>query len=169
MKFCRNAIWLVGILWLSACTDSFRVKESPDTKHRVFPDGTYRHDVVLSLPNGQRHQFQGVVKLGPERIEVAGLSFFGTTVFRVVDDKNSREPEVKIFVPQLQAQEGKVREMYSMLKKLLLMPPEQAQKTTLPGGALLRLANYDEHHIPRTMRIANDKFAVDVKVIGYDI
>ena len=168
MNFTIRLSCLCLVTLLFGCATSPRPKVDSQAKNRLFPDGTYRHEVTLMLPNGQQHQFQGVVKLAPERIEVVGLSFFNTTVFRVVDNRKNEPPEVHIYIPQLRPQEAKVREMYGLLKKMLLLPHAEAEKTELPGGGHLSMAGYDERHIPRLLRIQSDKFTVDVKVTSYD-
>lgn len=166
----RRAFLFFCLAWLVGCASSYQVKEgTTPSSDRLFPDGTYRHDVTLSLPNGQQHHFQGVVKLAPDKIEVVGLSFFNTTVFRVIDDRKGGEPDVHIYVPQLKSQEDKVRSLFGTLRDMLLLPPGEIEKRELPGGAKVSVANYDEKHIPRNLKIEGPKFTVDVKVIGYEI
>ena len=147
---------------LTACTSAYHLKDdsltSPD---RVYPNGIYRHEVTLHTADGQTHRFNGVVKLSPQRIEVVGLSFFGTTVFRITDDLRT-EATIEIFVYPLKKHEGRLRKIYVLLKKLLLLSPKGEQKG-------LKLDAYDEHHIPRHVEITGEKYQVEVKVTGYDL
>lgn len=177
---------LLVVLLLTACS-TYRVKNESESRPRLYPNGTYRHSVVLTMPDGKTQSFQGVVSLSDKQIVVVGLSAFGTTVFRLKDDLGSGKQEVEIFIDQLKKHDSKLREFYALLKRLLLLPakgmgqgtekrennpdglPVSLETSGLEHNAKLFFEEYDAHKLPLRIRMEGEKFKVEVTVIGYDI
>jgi hypothetical protein len=173
-------------LALTACS-TFKVKHPIESQNRVYPDGSYRHEVSIQTPDGRKQTFDGVVSLAPDKILVVGLSPFGTTVFRLDDDLKTGTQKVDIFVDQLKKHEAKLRLFYGVLKTMLLLPATSSdgkalhrevgadgllaslETTGLEESAKIEFSNYDDHRIPLRARVTAKKFNVEIRVTGYEL
>jgi hypothetical protein len=152
------------------CT-AYRVKEGGPPRTRVYPDGVYKHSVLITLPDGSLQRFQGVVSLGEKEIIVVGLSAFQTTAFRIKDDLTADKLQVEIFAMPLKRYEAKLREFYRLLRKVFLLPLKElpAEPMQLTAETKLFFEEYDSHQIPLRVKIEGGKFDVEIKVTGYEI
>lgn len=193
---CKVAL-LVLIALLPACAPKkIRTADAPKPsvaalgpRDRLFPFGVYRHDVSLFIPKTEKNSelkfdFNGVVKLAPETIQMVALSHFGTTVFKLNEDLKTGKVTTEIFVDQMKKFESKLPEYYSILRLFLLarLPaenaenklrftktrddglPEEAETTGLEKNATFRFVKYDQLAIPSEVEIAHPAYSVTIKV-----
>jgi len=182
MKRERSLLFFLGMWLLSSCSH-YQIADKDKTTNRLYPDGTYRHDITLELPQGKTQRFQGVVSLTPQTIVIVGLSAFGTTLFRITDKD---QVNVEIFFEPLKKYEPKLQQFYRLLKTMLLLSvnggsADAGIRTTDPHGRLqsmviddrsktrLIFGDYDEHNVPLHVRVEREEFNVDVRVKGYEI
>jgi hypothetical protein len=182
----RRVSWALFFCVLTGCS-SYRVKVNGRPRDRIYPDGIYKHNVKLTLPEGNRQRFEGVVSIGEKEIVVVGLSVFQTTAFRLKDNLSTGDLKVEIFAMPLKQYEAKLREFYLLLRKVFLLPlkddggatiqrenrpdgfPSSVQTKDLKQNAKLIFEEYDVRQIPLRVKIEGANFSVDIKVTGYEI
>lgn len=165
----RNAA-LLGTMLLAGCASTSRVYSGKET-NRLFPDGVYQHDVRVRSADGKEYGFRGVVRLAPDKIAVAGLGPFNSTVFQIVEQRPNGPVEAKIYQAQMAKQEGRLRSFFAALRLLLLADKKSGDRyrVTSPDGPLdVVLEERDEHGVPSRFRLKHEKFTVTVDVVGYE-
>lgn len=164
------------------------------TRDMLFPYGVYKHGVDLTMMKTdtapEKHfEFTGVVKVNADQIQLVGLSYFGTTVFKVLEDRKTGEVKTEVFVEQMKKFESKIPEYYSTLRLFLIarLPletkvkqlkwskidsrgfPIEAETVDFEKNATFRFRSYDLNLIPTEIMIEHPNFTVAVKVSDYDI
>ncbi len=173
------------ILSLAACTH-YQVSDPSKASTQLYPDGNYRHFITMELSGGRSQKFQGVVSIKPESIVIVGLSPFGNSMFRITDSRGKDEPKFDIYFEPLRKYEPKLRQFYSLLRELLILPSNGESKSTsdkvldaqsrlsslnvtADKKTTLTFGNYDLRNIPLHVRIERDDFKVDIEVGEYEI
>ncbi|MEQ1876504.1 MAG: hypothetical protein ABL958_07650 [Bdellovibrionia bacterium] len=175
-------------LIFAACTTAPKTSGTASAdRDRLFPFGTYRHKIGLSVSlekGGTRDMsFDGVVELRAEKVQVIGLSPFGTTEFKITE--SGGKIEIETFRAQLKKAEPRFLEYYSVLRRLFGAKFRREAETELvwgeggsPGPMLLldsksqssfKLLDYDSNAIPLVMEIVHPKFSARIQVAGYEI
>lgn len=159
---------LVLILCLVAgCASPVRKMTEGVKRVRLFPDGVYRHQVSLKLPDGSTREFDGVVSVSPKAITVVGLSGFATTIFRIEEDRPSAAVKTTIYLAPMKKHEAQIERFYKVLRKMMLLPmgaPDQNRFDDVD----VRFSNYDDNHVPDRIEMHNPKFEVSVRTVGYE-
>ncbi len=168
-----KALSLCLLIFLTACstteTKSLTGRRDP---FRLFPNGRYQHQVTLSLPSDKKMDFIGVVKLEDKLIQIAGLTQFGLTAFKIQDDLTTHQVQVEIFIEAMKKHEPKVREYYSVLKHLLTNRQAleiQKNLTWKKDGVDFKFRSFDSQNIPEVILIEHAKFSVTLQVTQYEI
>jgi hypothetical protein len=192
-----KAIWIITLFALSACTSMGKPKAPPLARTLIFPNGIYHHDVELKVPKTAEHEeknfgFNGVVKISDDTIQVVALSPFGTTAFRITEDRVSHGISDEIYLAQMRKFEPKLLEYYSTLRELLTLQWHDEkvsniiwkevsadqlpllieflnEKADPPEKAVFKFIQYDEQKMPIKMEIIGEKFEVKIKVSRYEI
>lgn len=165
-------------------------------REQLFPNGTYKHNVRLELeqapnpekPDEKRFDLKGLAQVQPEMIKVVGLSPFGTTLFKITENRATGEINVETYVDSLKRVESKIRDYYSVLRHMMIAPmkpgkrgamklakansdglPEVVDLKTRDESATLKFENYDKNKIPQRIQITHPRFKVDVEVAGYEV
>ncbi len=193
----RSVAWLALVFCaaLPACAPKkVKMISQGGTRDQLFPYGVYKHDVGLVMAKTdtspeKKFDFTGVVKVNADQIQLVGLSYFGTTVFKVLEDRKTGEVKTEVFVEQMKKFESKIPEYYSTLRLFLIarLPlvsklhqlqwnkidsrgfPLEAATVDLEKNAVFRFKNYDLNNIPTEITIEHPNFTVAVKVSDYDI
>lgn len=185
----RYLAWI--LLALGGCSSPQKTVSGPISLRHVFPYGNYQHHVALQIPGAaknlpRRFEFNGVVQTSEDAIRIAVLSAFGTTAFKINEDRRSGEIKAEIYVDGMKQYEPRLRAYYSTLRLLLLAEnppparsPVQFQKTNAQGfpleatvlkeATLFRFSDYDAHGIPGRIAIEHPQFQVEIEVSGYEI
>lgn len=165
-------------------------------RERIFPAGSYNHDVKLELvrapnpekPGERSFAFKGVVLISGREIRVVALSPFGTTLFKIAENRSTAEVSVVSYVDALKPLEPKFREYYAVLRDMLLAPmapprkgrvrlvksnaqgrPEEIEADQGTEPASFFFSAYDPNGVPLQVRIEHARFKVEVKVVDYEI
>src|SRR5688572_11117891 len=88
------------MLFLTFCTSAPKDPVSPEIIQResLFPNGTYHHSISLYILGPKRDfSFKGIVSLGDEAVKVMGLSMFGTTEFRLEENRKTGDVTIEFF------------------------------------------------------------------------
>jgi len=172
-------------LLLAACTSAPKTAGTATAeRERLFPFGTYRHKVELKA-GGREFGLVGVVELRAERVQVVGLSAFGTTEFRIVESVSDGKIAIEIFREQLKKFEPRILEYYSVLRSLFRAKMKRETETDLvwaenapagparlldpKNGSEFKIFNYDSNAVPLGLEISHPKFSARIKVTGYEI
>ena len=184
---------LVGIL--PACAPKkIKMISQGGTRVLLFPNGVYKHDVGLTMGKTEtseekKFDFTGIVKVNAEQIQLVGLSYFGTTVFKITENRKTGEIKTDVFVEQMKKYESKIPEYYSTLRLFLIasLPletharqltwskidgrgfPVEARTVDYEKNAVFRFKNYDFNSIPTEISIEHPNFTVQIKVRDYDL
>jgi hypothetical protein len=165
-------------LSLSACSSASKKVGSPETlsgREYLFPIGLYKHDVHLTIvgPPERKQHFNGIVRIQPEQIQLAALTPFGTTAFRILEDRKTGQVTADIYVPQMEPLREKLLQYYSNLHQLLTLKtgssPHPGTRITLKDQSVLTLGTFDQNQIPETMKLDGPQFSIDIKVTSYEI
>jgi hypothetical protein len=174
----RTLTLSLAVFLIFGCTTPSKRISSPDViKTAVFPDGIYQHDVALQIHGKegekQNNHFRGVVKLKPEAIQIVSLSPFGTTVFKIIDDRVARKVDKEIYVEEMKPYANKIIEYYIVLKAMLLAERDPLAKgfqmIQVNPDTTIRFDHYDSNHIPGLANIHSPQFDADIKITGYDL
>lgn len=177
---------------VTACATGPKATVLPRT--RLFPLGTYRHTVTIRLksgtlngnPDGPRSQrFLGVVNLQQDKLTILALSPFGTTVFRLVENRSTGVVDLETEIAALKKVESQIVKYLEPMRVLLSQPvplsasksveqirtekdgwPIEFELTTNPSAHVF-LENYDERHIARSARILTEFYDLKVGVDDY--
>jgi len=169
-------------------------QESLVGHERLFPFGTYRHEVRLILPAHadqpeKKFEFSGLVQLKPEAVHVVVFSFLGTTAFKINEDLKTGEIQTEVYVAQLKKFEPRLKEYYAILREVLIAgstppaegsrlkwirtnekgQPTEMQTVGLDKNATFKLEEYDGSGIPNRFLIEHPNFTVEVRVKSYEI
>jgi hypothetical protein len=117
----------------------------------------------------QKFSFQGVVKIGQDRIDVVGLSPFGATLFKLSEERGTGHVEFESFIDSLKGHESKFKEYYAVLKLLLTAPHDFSESFEAMPNTKFIFKKYDKSGIPQQIMIQHPKFSIDITVTGYDI
>jgi hypothetical protein len=162
---------------------------------RLFPNGTYKHEVKLLLParegmpEEKSFNFNGLVRLEDAKIQVVVFSFFGTTAFKIIEDLKTGEVKSEVYVGVLRKFEPRIQDYYKILREVLLAGsvapsegsrlkwvrtddrglPLEVETVGLEKNAVFKLSRFDEHRIPAEFLIEHPHFKVTVKVASYEL
>jgi len=181
-------------LGLMSCASPRKTVSGSVTHEKLFPYGTYMQKVSLTLPakagrEEKNFNFNGVVQLKPDAIHVAGMSFFGTTAFKIDEDRKTGEIKTEVYVEQMKKYEPRLKEYYQILREILIADakpshdsshlkwlrtnekglPVEMETVGFDKNAVFRLDGFDENGIPSEFSIDQDTFSVKVQVSSYDI
>jgi hypothetical protein len=189
---------LIGIsLVMAGCASSKRITTSDYLSQAlIFPYGSYQHHVSIRMQTAAEGEkafnFNGVVQLKPEMIRISALSHFGTTAFRITEDRKTGEIRSEVFVESMKKIEPKIREYYGLLRVLLTAssaPSSNTEKSrslrwdrkdgvgrlleaTTVGvdpESKLSFLSYDKSGIPEKVLLQSPKFSVEIEVAGYEL
>jgi hypothetical protein len=160
----------------------------------LFPYGTYMHKVTLVIPaksgNAEKKlELNGVVQLRAGAVHVVGLSFFGTTAFKIDENRDTGEIKIEVYVDQMKKYEPRLREYYLLLREVLLAKsgpsqnqgrlkviqtneiglPIEMETVGFDSNASFRLSRFDKNGVPAEFAIESARFSVKVEVTGYEI
>jgi hypothetical protein len=141
-------------------------------QNRLFPYGTYEHAVTVKVkrPQEKSYHFNGVVKLGEERIEIVAMSFLGTTEFRIQDDFKTKAIKVDIYRDSVKQFEPRLREYYGILKLIFELPPQPPTDIKWKNQVIhFVVTSYDKDGVPEKIHVVHTDFDIDIKVTSYDI
>ena len=191
----RRPLLLSFLFLLAACSSTgYKKVTHPDLERKtLFPNGVYQHDIQLTIPSQAElaekdFHFNGVVKISSDAIVVVALSPFGTTLFKIAEDRITHKISDEIYMMQMRKFEPKLLEYYSVLRELLVLrgheevSKELVWKETSPEGlpirvelahdqieAVFKFSKYDKNKIPEEITIEGEHFNVKIKVVGYEI
>lgn len=154
-----------------------------------FPNGQYYHSIHLKIlepgKDEREFRFTGAVSIEPDAIHVVGLSPFGTTIFRIDEDRGSGAISAQVYLDAMKKHEQQLRDFYSVIRLLLLTKKtagSDLKRDSLgrpldanisgPGvesGLHFLFNHYDEHGVPDRVQILAPRFQVDLTVTGYDL
>ena len=180
--------------FITSCSSSQKHVSGSVSHDKLFPYGTYMHKVTLTLlarddRAEKKFKFSGVVQLKPDAIHVVGLSFLGTTAFKVDEDRKTGEIETAVYVDQMKKYEPRLREYYLILREILVADsspnlderhlkvirtnekgfPVEMETMGFAKNAALKLSDFDQNGIPGVFVIEQANFSVTVQVTGYEI
>jgi hypothetical protein len=163
-------------------------------RDKLFPYGTYKHEVKLVLPaHGEapekKFEFSGIVQLKPDAVHVVVFSFLGTTAFKIDEDLKTGEIRTAIYVAQMKKFEPRLKEYYGILRELLIAGatppvdgarlrwvktddqgrPIEMRTVGLEKNAIFKLLDFDANRIPARFLIEHPGFSVEVRVKSYEI
>lgn len=152
---------------LTACIQKPPAPEAAKEPRAPYPFGKYQHQVRIQILKPEHHDFSvtGALSYAADEIKLIGLSPMGTTLFRLTDTKGS-ELKTEYFMDALAKADPFIRAFYGDLREALVTPDPRTKFTK--NGTDFIFADLDEKKIPRLIFIANPKFEVTVKVVGYD-
>lgn len=178
---------------LSSCASS-KVVHGPVGHEKLFPYGTYKHEVKLVLPaHGaapeKKFEFSGLVQLKPDVVHVVVFSFLGTTAFKINEDLKTGEIQTEIYVAQMKRFEPRLKEYYGILREVLIAGaeppadgsrlqwihtnekglPTEMRTVGLDKNATFKLHDFDSNGIPGEFLIEHPDFSVQVQVKSYEI
>jgi hypothetical protein len=187
MKAKPRLRYFLPLFFVAACA-THPVQETHSS--RLFPLGVYEQRITLTPDNPQRNPqaFRGVLSIKPDRVEVMGLSPFGSTVFYIHEDLKSGAITTRIFVEKLKPLQSRFKEYYAVLRNVLLAPragdwpggvsaerrdsrgrPLQLSVPTEEGPATLRISGYDAAGIPAEMKFKAGHYQVSVLMKNYEL
>ena len=189
MKYFR--LWVFVFLTLQIITGCSLAKSrhhSENPSNNLFPSGTYRHNVTLTTSAfAQVYRFSGVLRLYTDYVQIAVLSQFGTTEFKIYENLKTGEIKTEIFRPEFKKFEPRLNEYYRVLR-LVLLSKNKAHGDLLKWKSVnekgypldidalvdqnevhFRLSAYDDNNIPGKFEISHPQFNVSVEVSGYEI
>jgi hypothetical protein len=133
----------------------------------LFPYGTYRHEVSVHVLRPARDMdLRGVVSCDENHIKAVGLSFFGTTMFRIDEDLRTGEIKKEFFLDAIERHQAEFMRYYRLIHALLDAPAGQSDFER--DGARFHAGDFDDKGIPRRVRIEHPEFTVDLKVTKYE-
>jgi hypothetical protein len=115
-------------IFLGACA-SVGAYRSPGPYHGgpLLGSGTYLQDVSIEPKGGKGFRFQGIFQRRATGVMISGLSPLGPTVFRIKDSLSAQsEPQVEIFVDEMQPHRERFVHFYKGLRPLLLLEDKPA-------------------------------------------
>ena len=172
------------MLFLTFCTSAPKAPVRPDMIQResLLPNGTYHHSISLYILGTKKDfSFKGIVSLSDETIKVMGLSMFGTTEFRLEENRKTGHVNIEFFRDALKKAEPKIREYYKTIRIVLTTGKDGGNADILKRhesgfpeemkaeSARYTLKDYDQNLIPKVMKVDHPEFRVSVKVTEYEI
>ena len=163
---------LVSALMIAGCATQPVV---PITSDRLFPFGVYEQRILITPDNPIKNAqaFRGVLSLQKEKTEVAGLSPFGNTVFRILEEKG-KPIQTDIFVKELKPHGDRIKEYYEALREILVAKrsqplPQSFRVRMQTGEKMVTIKKYDEVGIPKEFGFATDSHKITVTVLKYEL
>lgn len=158
---------------MTACATQ---KVAETTSDRLFPFGVYEQRILITPDNPIKNPqaFRGILSLKKERIEVAGLSPFGNTVFRILEEKGSDSVKTDVFVKELAPFKDRINDYYFAIRSVL----NTARARPLPsemivqmksGPKNLKITKYDGAGIPKEFAFATEGHKITVTVLSYEL
>ncbi len=160
-------IYLLFLLLLSSCSSMVKTVSGPLDPNRLFPDGKYKHHVLLTQNDGTEREFDGVLKLSERAIVLVGLSHFGSSVFQINDVKKAKL-DIQIYFEPMKKYEPQFKEFYLSMKDVLIRRNNYLPKKG-KQVAEIKIGEKDENGIPMNFEIIHPKFKVKVEVSGYEL
>jgi hypothetical protein len=155
-------------------------------RHLLFPPGVYTHQVEIETAAQKKYSFRGIVKISADRVTVIGLSPFQTTVFKIDENRKTKEIKADLYEDTLERHRDSLLEFYSTLSAFLTLPKNGVDprvkivardsqgklkeiEVTLRGQPTrVRIDHYDTNEIAEQFEIMHPKFNVVVTVVGYE-
>jgi len=158
---------------------------SETTSKFLFPPGVYEQRITLtpSAPNRNPQAFGGILSIKKEKIEVVGLSPFGTTVFHIQEELPSKKISLNIYVAELKRFENRIRDYYSVMRKILMAPragnwdagvkvekrDERGRPTQVFLPMDVAISRYDQVGVPGEISFLTEDHKISVLVKSYEL
>lgn len=169
-------LFLFAPALLASCSSSQKHVGGAVSQGKLFPDGTYEHKVTILIAAKEgvaerKIELTGVVQLKADAIHVVGLSYFGTTAFKIDENRATGEIKTEVFIDQMKKYEAHLKEFYLLLREVLLAQghPQFIRTGNKATPIEVRLSGFDQNGIPAEFAIENSNFSVKVRVTGYEI
>lgn len=170
-----KSIFFIFVALTCGCATT-NVNLHPDApRTRLFPNGVYYHDVILTIkpatPQQKKYTFDGVVKIDKDQIIVIAMSFFGTTEFRIIENIKTGEVSSEVYREGLKKFEPQLKNLYSTLRTVLMAQGTPTEMTATQEGTPVNFvfSGYDKNKIPVHIEINHPQFQVKVKIKHYEI
>lgn len=182
-----SGLIVVAIFIMACASQPLIIAAGP--RDRLFPFGTYRHSVSVLLKKGTMNgkpegpttqQFSGLVDIRKERVKVIATSPFGTTLFRLTQDRDMSEPTMETDLDALKKAAPGIKKFMRPVLALLDFPirnrelpreieiPDASDSENSLGGPVhVTLSRYDAGQIPKQAKLKTDAFEITVKVDDY--
>jgi hypothetical protein len=163
---------LLAALFTTSCATQKLVETTSD---RLFPFGVYEQRIVITPDNPIKNAqaFRGILSLQKQKIEVAGLSPFGNTVFRILEE--GTEPvKTDVFVKELAQFKERINDYYFAMRSVLntarVHPlPSEMVVQMKSGPKNLKITKYDGSGIPKEFGFATEAHKITVTVLSYEL
>lgn len=165
----RKIPYLVGLTLIATACSTSGLHEQPS--NRLFPYGVYKHDVGVTFQQegkDQFHRFFGILELRPETTRMVALSPFGTTVFRLTEDKKTHQISMEFAFEPLRRLEERFRQFYSMVQASSDLPMDWKQNIGALEKVGFEVVSYRKDGIPKEMKLQNSRFSVRIEVMNYE-
>jgi len=192
----RVSLLLVFAMLVAGCA-SKTISNASVVRRQLFPNGTYQHDVDLTVekPILRAMHFHGVVKISDAEINLVALSPLSSTLFRISENRKTGQIDTEIYIESLKKLKSLMTDFYALIRFILTVPLDaekdpdkhfefrattinegpnrglldQLSIQTTAGEARVEFRSYDENQIPDLISVNNPKFKLMIKVSGYDI
>jgi len=167
---------LLLLLLAPGCASSPKSVAPPGAEQRVtlFPNGTYRNNVRVLLKNAvvngkKEMRFNGVLDLREETIRIVSVSPFGTTVFRLIEDRKTGDVKLETSVDSLKKAESQIKNYYVPIRTALTLPLSQlsSSRELRVDGYHIQYFDFDSSGIPLKTLIQSDAFDISVGIDSY--
>ncbi len=180
--------WIIFIFLITSCVTTSKIKQISESE-MLFPLGDYRHLVHLQIlasnpKDGEKtFTFVSLVQIKMDSIQIAALSPFSTTLFRINENRKSGDIQVESYSDSITKFTPQIRSYYHILRLLILarrdtkstsglslisqnsngLPFEMAV-SEIDGGAHFYFAHYDNQNIPDQVEIKAQHFRAQIEV-----
>ncbi len=153
------------LLLVSAC-------QTPPKIHgtgAVFPYGNYHHKVFVETNKNQNYNLSGILKYETDRMELVGLSNFGTTLFKIKKNSMQKNTEVKIFEKNIVQKKSSFKKFFLLVEQVMKLQKEDIKKNrTRIGSAKIEFANLNSNGTPKITKVLTDSFQLTIRTLKYE-
>lgn len=160
-------IWITCLLMVFMCSCASKSVRTAPPSDLQYPHGIYQHKVDIKVAQPPRHfDMKGIVDFKPERLNVVGLSAFGTTVFRISEDFKTGQIKKEFYLEVIQQNSARFEDLYFLIRELLLTPKNTTHFEK--RGAKFTLSKPDRSQIFRHAKIEHPQFTLNIEVTSYE-
>lgn len=170
---------LLLIISISGCAHEKIVLAPASDRTILVPYGVHRQSVTVTIKKvptdpkaaaqtPKTMNFSGVMDHRAERTQLIGLTPFGSTLFRLVDDPKTKTLTFTTDNDQMKKAEPYLKATYAPIREMLKVPYPPVTREVTKGDFKFRFEDFNAQEMPMKILIFTPDFDLTIKEEGYE-
>jgi hypothetical protein len=157
---------------LAGCAHSTIAQLGPSVRKTLIPIGSHQQSVIVHLKKVKLNRkdsmrFSGVLDVREDRVQLIGLTPFGSTLFRVKEDLKTGNVVFETDNEQMKKAEPYVKSTYRPIREMLKIPYPPVRSEATVGDIKFRFENFNAQDLPLKILVDTPDFNLEILEDGY--